>query len=83
MLTVAAFALLIGKKIYSCAASLAFSFSIACTDEWLQTFVEGRAGSYSDVLIDVFGAAAGIIVVSLTFIMIRASHRKNQLSNQS
>lgn len=35
----------------------------ACTDEWHQTFIEGRAGMPVDVLIDACGAAIVIIVL--------------------
>ncbi len=34
----------------------------ACTDEWHQTFIDGRAGMPADVLIDACGAAIVIIV---------------------
>lgn len=46
--------------------SIAASFASACFDEWHQTFVSGRAGLFSDVLIDMRGVAAGLII-SLLF----------------
>ena len=38
-------------------AALALTFFYACTDEFHQLFVPGRAGRFSDVLIDSSGAA--------------------------
>ena len=41
------------------------SFLYACSDEYHQTFVEGRIGQFSDVLIDMVGVFAGILFVFL------------------
>lgn len=40
------------------------TFAYACTDEWHQTFVEGRSGQLGDVAFDMLGAtlAAAVIV---------------------
>jgi VanZ family protein len=38
----------------------------ALSDEWHQTFVTGRAGSFRDMGIDTLGIAAGSAVVQLT-----------------
>jgi VanZ family protein len=35
----------------------------AISDEWHQTFVEGRAGQASDVAIDMVGATVGLVVL--------------------
>ena len=39
----------------------------ACTDEWHQTFIEGRAGMPVDVLID----ACGVMIVIVIFYFVR------------
>ncbi len=39
-----------------------FCFLYACSDEWHQTFVPGRAGRATDVLIDMIGVAVGMLV---------------------
>lgn len=41
----------------------AFCFLYACSDEFHQSFVPGRAASIRDVLIDTSGALTGIIVL--------------------
>ncbi|MDQ0151047.1 VanZ family protein [Eubacterium multiforme] len=43
--------------------SIILSFIYASTDELHQTFVAGRAGRFTDVLIDTSGAATGSILV--------------------
>ena len=42
--------------------SIIFTIVYAITDEFHQTFVPGRAGLFTDVLIDSFGAIVGIII---------------------
>lgn len=42
------------------AASFALAVLYACTDEWHQTFVPGRAGRVTDVLVDAAGCLFGI-----------------------
>ncbi len=37
----------------------------ACTDEWHQTFVPGRGGRVTDVLIDGIGVSLGVLVLIL------------------
>ena len=41
------------------------SFLYACSDEYHQTFVDGRIGQFSDVLIDMIGVLTGILLVFL------------------
>lgn len=54
-----------GKKyLLSCAIALLFCFVFALTDEYHQTFVAGRTGQFSDVLIDTAGACVGVLVFS-------------------
>lgn len=45
--------------------SLVFCFLYACSDEYHQTFVPGRAGAMVDVAVDMAGAAFGLILVFL------------------
>ena len=39
-----------------------FAFVYACTDEFHQTFVAGRAGLFHDVLVDTSGAVLGALI---------------------
>lgn len=43
-------------------AALAIGLLYAAADEWHQTFVPGRSGQLSDVLLDTAGTAAGLWV---------------------
>ncbi len=52
------------KKIYLIAISICFIY--ACTDEYHQTFVNGRTGQFIDTLIDTLG---GIIGCTLHYII--------------
>ena len=45
--------------------AVVIAFLYACTDEFHQLFVPGRAGLFTDVLIDTSGAAAVMLVVWL------------------
>lgn len=42
-----------------------FSFVYACTDEYHQTFIDGRTGQFSDVLIDTAGVLVGGALCSI------------------
>ncbi len=46
-------------------SALVLCFLYACTDEFHQHFVPGRAGTFTDVLIDTAGALAGLLVLSV------------------
>ena len=50
---------------YSQWYSVIFSFLYAITDEFHQTFIPGRVGSFKDVLIDTTGALICAIVITL------------------
>ena len=41
--------------------SLLICFVYACSDEWHQTFVPGRAGQFRDVLLDTAGSLTGLL----------------------
>ena len=55
-------------------AALAIVFLYACTDEFHQLFVPGRAGRFTDVLIDCFG----VTVVTLVCLMRQRSRKHYQ-----
>ena len=42
-----------------------FSFFYACSDEIHQSFIPGRAGQFSDVMIDMKGVLIGVLLVCL------------------
>ena len=58
------------KKLCCDLAALGAAALYAGSDEIHQLFVEGRSGQFSDVLVDTFGAALGIVFIVLvtTFI---------------
>lgn len=58
--------------------SIGLSFIYAGTDEFHQLFVEGRAGRFTDVLIDTSGAATGLIIVLIIKNLITYKKAKNQ-----
>jgi len=45
--------------------ALGFSLLVALGDEYYQTFVPGRSGQWTDVLIDGIGSACGLLFYSL------------------
>lgn len=45
--------------------SMIFVFGYACLDEFHQLFVDGRAGLFSDVIIDTIGGTIGLFTTSL------------------
>ena len=47
-------------------SSLLFCFLYACSDEYHQTFVPGRAGTLTDVFVDLAGAGFGLVLVLLS-----------------
>ena len=51
-------------------------FIYACTDEYHQTFIQGRTGQFTDSLIDTLGALIGIILV-----LIKCKLKKNNQKN--
>ena len=48
--------------------SLVFCFVYACSDEYHQTFVPGRAGAMIDVAVDLVGVLLGLALVLLVCI---------------
>ena len=47
--------------------SIIFCFIYACSDEFHQTFITGRTGQFSDVIIDTIGASVGSIIYSIVY----------------
>lgn len=58
--------------------SFVFTFGYACTDEFHQLFVPGRAGQFRDVLID----SSGALVLSLIVVLVMYTRRKRVSANQ-
>lgn len=53
-------------------------FLYAITDEYHQTFISGRTGQFSDVLIDTIGATTGIIIYNIIKQLIRKKDKNKQ-----
>ena len=54
------------------------SVAFATTDEFHQTFVDGRAGRFTDVLIDSAGTVCGVIFVWMTMQVIKKKIRSKR-----
>ena len=50
--------------------SILLSFIYACTDEFHQSFVQGRTSQFTDVLIDTAGAVIGVLFINFIFYLI-------------
>ena len=66
------------RRIYPIALLMAFCY--ACTDEFHQLFVPGRAGRFTDVCIDTAGA---LIAVILCYLIDKRRHSREKLSHAS
>ena len=55
--------------------------AIACIDECLQLFVQGRGASVADVALDTFGGGCGILFALLLYILIRKILRTRSVKN--
>lgn len=64
------------KYLFACIITLLFCFAFALTDEYHQTFVDGRTGQFSDVLVDAAGASMGIILFSSYYFVWRCGNHK-------
>lgn len=67
LLTAAWWWALVGRIGRPLLAAVAISFLWACSDEYHQTFVEGRFGSPVDVGVDAIGMAIAAIAIHLRF----------------
>jgi VanZ family protein len=52
----------------------------AATDEYHQTFVEGRSGQLSDVLLDTAGAITGVVIFVLLMSLISRLHASRNIT---
>ena len=59
-------------------ASLPVGILLACFDEFLQRFSEGRACDFSDVLTDTAGTSLGILLFLALFFLLRVTFGKNK-----
>lgn len=66
-------------KFAYCMISIAVCFVYACTDEFHQLFVDGRAGLFSDVIIDTIGATISCIVVEIIYKIITLICQKDKI----
>lgn len=57
------------KYLLTCAITILLCFIFAMTDEYHQTFVDGRTGQFMDVLIDTAGACAGTLLFSSYYLV--------------
>ena len=57
------------KNLSKASISAILAFLYACTDEFHQTFVAGRSGSFKDVCLDTCGAITGICVVLIIYLI--------------
>ena len=70
------------KSRYSFALPVLLSALYATTDEFHQTFIPGRSGQLSDVLLDTAGAAVGAILFVILVSIIN-HHRRKQVTRAS
>lgn len=61
--------------------TIILSFLYAVSDEYHQTFVVGRAGRFTDVLIDTTGAVTGVLLF-LIIVVSRVYHGRNEVTEQ-
>lgn len=59
--------------------TLLFCFLYACSDEYHQTFVIGRTGSFTDVLIDTSGALVGCLIISLVYYLVKRKIKRKKV----
>ena len=61
----------------SLAYSVVFSLTYALTDEYHQTFVGGRSGSFNDVFIDSIGIFLSVFLIDKKLINVSIKKEKN------
>ena len=66
------------KMILRMAIAVIASFGYALTDEFHQTFVDGRSGKSADVLIDTSGTVFATIILCLIIVCAGNRRRKNE-----
>ena len=55
-------------------------FIYACTDEYHQTFILGRGGQFTDILIDTLGAIVGCFLISMVYLIVKKHQKKRKLN---
>ncbi len=55
------------RAVFSALTSWLFSFLYACSDEFHQLFVPGRAGRFMDVIIDSIGLSCAVVLMFIVF----------------
>lgn len=69
------------RGLSAAASALALCILYACSDEWHQTFVAGRSGRASDVLVDTIGSLIGLAAAGLLFLLYqRRQNKKKRVS---
>ena len=66
------------KPLFTYVIPIAFGTLYAVTDEIHQLFVSGRAGRFTDVLIDALGTAVGVFILGLIIMIIRKISKKHR-----
>jgi VanZ family protein len=64
-----------GKKTYQFLGATTFCILYASGDEFHQTFVDGRVGALSDVVLDSIGSIVGCVIAILVIYVV---HRKGR-----
>lgn len=70
------------KYLLTCLITLLLCFVFAMTDEYHQTFIDGRTGQMADVLIDTAGACAGILLFSSYYIVWKIGYLNERTRNE-
>lgn len=58
-------------------AAIVWCFLYACSDEWHQLYIPGRAGQFRDVLIDCSGSLIGLLLYALLLLLRRRSAKRD------
>ena len=66
-----------GKKLFFIALIICFLY--ACSDEYHQTFVNGRTGRMSDVLIDTVGGMIGCVFAVIAKLIFKRKEEKSKI----
>ena len=71
------------KKISSFIISFLICFDVSCLDELFQKSIEGRSGSFSDVIIDMSGSLTGILLTFISGIAVISIMNKRILKKRN
>ncbi len=70
------------KYLLTCVITIVLCSAFAMTDEYHQTFVDGRTGQMMDVMIDTAGAGVGILLFSSYFSLYIIGKHSKDTSNK-